>query len=129
MNADSEQGILVTRPVKFNGKYLFVNIAATGGELRVEVLNKAGLPIAQFSRERCIPIAVDKTLAAVTWKGAEDLSDLTGRPVRFRFYLTNGSLYSFWVSPDKSGASYGYVAAGGPGFTGPKDTVGSTAYK
>jgi hypothetical protein len=36
----------------------------------------------------------------------------------------NGRLYSFWVSPDASGASYGYVAAGGPGFTGPTDTVG-----
>jgi len=27
----------------------------------------------------------------------------------------------------KSGASYGYVGAGGPGFTGPRDTVGSAA--
>jgi hypothetical protein len=33
-------------------------------------------------------------------------------------------LYSFWVSPDRSGASYGYVAAGGRGFTGSRDTVG-----
>ena len=28
-------------------------------------------------------------------------------------------------SPDESGASHGYVAAGGPGFTEPKDTIGS----
>jgi hypothetical protein len=47
--------------------------------------------------------------------------------VRFRFYLTEGDLYAFWVSPDESGASHGYVAAGGPGLTGPTDTVGSTA--
>lgn len=50
-----------------------------------------------------------------------------GRPVRFRFQLTNGSLYSFWVSPEESGASYGYVGAGGPGFTEPTDTVGKAA--
>lgn len=37
----------------------------------------------------------------------------------------NGQLYSFWVSPDLTGASDGYVAAGGPGFTTAIDTVGS----
>jgi len=50
---------------------------------------------------------------------------LAGHVVRFRFCLTNGRLYSFWVSPNESGASCGYVAAGGPGFTGPTDTVGN----
>jgi hypothetical protein len=51
-----------------------------------------------------------------------------GKPVKFRFYLTNGKLYSFWVSPNKYGASHGYVSAGGPGFTGLVDTVGSLSY-
>jgi hypothetical protein len=43
----------------------------------------------------------------------------------FKFYLTNGSLYSFWVTPSAQGANYGYVAAGGPGFTA-IDIVGAT---
>jgi len=43
--------------------------------------------------------------------------------------LTNGSLDAFWVSRDESGRSDGYVAAGGPGYTGPTDTVGKTAPK
>jgi len=30
------------------------------------------------------------------------------------------------VSQEESGASQGYVAAGGPGFTGPTDTIGSS---
>ena len=34
----------------------------------------------------------------------------------------------FWVSHDRSGASGGYVAAGGPGLTGPTDTAGNKAY-
>jgi hypothetical protein len=33
-------------------------------------------------------------------------------------------LYAFWVSPTIDGASRGYVAAGGPGFTSDTDTVG-----
>ena len=47
-----------------------------------------------------------------------------GKPVRLRFFLKNAQLYSFWISPDDTGASHGYVAAGGPGFTGITDTVG-----
>lgn len=38
-----------------------------------------------------------------------------------RFHLRNGGLYAVWISPDPSGASNGYVA-GGPGFTGNRDT-------
>jgi len=48
--------------------------------------------------------------------------------VKFRFFVKQGQLYAFWVSPDKSGASYGYVGAGGPGFAGPVDTAGSASY-
>ena len=44
--------------------------------------------------------------------------------LKLRFTLTNGRLYAFWVSPEATGASHGYVAAGGPGFKGPTDTVG-----
>ena len=55
-------------------------------------------------------------------------SRLAGQPVRFRFHLTNGRLYAFWVSPAATGASHGYVAAGGPGFLGPTDTLGIAAY-
>lgn len=48
--------------------------------------------------------------------------------MRFRFHVKNAALYAFWVAPDGRGASRGYVAAGGPGFTGPADTVGEAAY-
>jgi len=43
--------------------------------------------------------------------------------------LAKGDLYSLWMSHDESGASHGYVAGGGPGFTGPTDTVGKAAYE
>ena len=69
-----------------------------------------------------------KRLRAVSWRGSEDLSPLVGKAVRLRFHLTDGRLYAFWVSPETSGASHGYVAAGGPGFTGPTDTLGLDAY-
>ncbi len=125
MDAGEGGGTLTTRTVRFTGSRLFVNADARGGELRVEVLDRQGRVIEPFSRASCAPIRRDSTRQAVTWEGASDLSSLAGRPVKFRFHLKNGRLYAFWVSPDPSGASHGYVAAGGPGFTGPTDTVGS----
>ena len=105
----------------FSGKHLFVNVAAAQGELRVEVLDRDGQVIAPFTRENCEPVRVDKTLVEVKWRGAADLSSLSGKPVCFRFHLANGALYAFWVSADAGGASNGFVAAGGPGFAGPQD--------
>ena len=125
MDADGAGGTLTTRPVRFQGNHLFVNVDAAEGELQVEILTEEGEVIAAFSREDCVPVSADKTLQQIRWKNAEDLSELTGKPVRFRFHLRNARLYAFWVSPDQSGASHGYVAAGGPGFTGPTDTVGA----
>lgn len=129
METDEESGVLTTRPLTFLGKYLFVNVDTPTGALRVDILNLNGEVADSFTADNCEPITADKTLQQVTWKGSDDLSILAGRPVRFRFHLKNGSLYSFWVSPDKSGASYGYVAGGGPGFVGPIDTVGRGAYQ
>lgn len=127
MDAGETAGTLLTRPVRFSGKHLFVNADTAKGELRVEVVDAGGRVVEPFTRDNCEPIRADKTLLPVQWKGAKDLSDLAGKPIKFRFLLTNGRLFAFWVSPESSGASLGYVAAGGPGFTGPTDTVGVKA--
>ena len=127
MDACAKTETLTTRPVTFKGKYLFVNVDCPGGELKVEVLDEGGKVIDPFTLENCEPVSRDTTLARVNWQEGKDLAELAGTPVRFRFHLTNGSLYAFWVSPDESGASHGYVGAGGPGFTGPTDTVGQDA--
>jgi len=125
MDAGEAGGTLTTRRVRFSGKHLFVNADAGAGELRVEALDERGQVVSPFSQANCLPVREDKTRQPVTWKGADDLSSLAGKTVRFRFHLKNGRLFAFWVSPERSGASHGYVAAGGPGFTGPMDTVGS----
>lgn len=127
MDAPGETESLTTRPLTFNGKYLFVNVDSPEGELTVEVLDEGGEVIAPFGQKNCKPVSSDGTSVRVQWQPDDDLLTVLGKPVRFRFHLTNGSLYSFWVSPDESGASHGYVGAGGPGFTGATDTVGRGA--
>lgn len=125
MDAGAEEGTLTTRPIAFRGKHLFVNVDAPAGELRVEVLDERGEVIAPYSAANCIAVRADKTLQGVRWKGADDLGRLAGKTVGLRFRLKNGKLYAFWVSPETSGVSHGYVAAGGPGFTQLTDTVGA----
>lgn len=122
MDAGPEGGTLTTRTVTFRGKRLFVNLDAPQGELRVELLDEDGKPISQFRRDDCVPLKGDSTLSEVRWKGTNDLGPHAGKPLRLRFHLKSGRLYSFWASPDESGASAGYVAAGGPGFTQHRDT-------
>jgi hypothetical protein len=127
MDAGDSEGELLTRPVSFSGSHAFVNLNAPRGSLRVEIQDEDGKPLDRFSLDRCHPLKTDSTIERVRWRGDPSLSDLAGGAVRFRFLLVQGSLYSFWVSPDESGASHGYVAAGGPGFDGPTDTVGNGA--
>ena len=113
-------GTLTTRPITFTGAHLFVNGDFTQGELRVEVLDRSGAVIAPFTSAICAPVTGNGTTLAVKWAGA-NLAAVAGRDVRFRFSVTRGRLFAFWVSARPTGESGGYPAAGGPGFSGPID--------
>lgn len=142
MDAGPEGGVLTTRPVRVNGRFMFANMkpSAPGGEVRIEILHADGRPIAvtkndtkqqltPFTKELAIPLSADQTLMGVSWQnGIQDLQMLAGRTVRFRFHVTNASLYSFWVGPGQLGRSMGYVAAGGPNFTASTDLIGNKSY-
>lgn len=105
---------LMTRPLRFSGRHLFVN-AEIQGELRVEALDKAGRAIDAFSFNRCLPVTGDGTRLPVQWHGGS-LENLAGQDIRFRFHLSRARLFSFWVSPTAQGESRGYLAGGGPGY-------------
>lgn len=129
MDSRSTPGTLLTRLVTFSGSQLFVNVAAAKGALKVEIQDQNGTVIPPYTLENCQPVTSDSTLEHVSWKGAKNLDALKGKKLRFNFTLTNASLYAFWVSKDMSGRSDGYVAGGGPGYTGMTDTVGKDALK
>ncbi len=132
LDAGPEGGVLTTKPVTFTGKFMFVNFKtnAPDGEMRIEILDTDGNALERFSRATSIALAADQTLMGVSWQnGAQDLSALIGKPVRFRFHLKNASLYSFWVGPGQLGRSMGRVAGGGPHFTNDVDTIGNASYR
>lgn len=120
MNADKNGGFLITEPIIFDGEYLFVNASVPSKKsvLEVEVLDVDGNPIPEFAGKNVVPIKdSDSTKTQVTWKSGASLNPLIGKPVRLKFNLAGGELYSFWISPWPTGESRGYTAGGGPGLS------------
>ncbi len=126
----SESGVVTTRPVSFDGSYLFVNAdCGTGGSLRAELLDADGSVLDGFSADDCVPMTGDSTIYRMTWKNRSDLSAYSGQAVRLRFVIDNADLYSFWISTSEAGESRGYVGGGGPGYKTNLDTEGLDAYR
>jgi len=120
--AAAGDGTLTTRPVRFSGRELFVN--ASCRELRVEVLDERGQLIRGLGRDECEPFRGDRTAARIVWRGETPLERLAGTVVRFRFHVSGGDLYAFWVAADANGASRGYLGNGSPEASGVVDTAG-----
>ena len=71
-----------------------------------------------FAKGDCIGMKkTDSTKSMIVWKNNRDLATLAGKTVRLKFYLRDGDLYSFWISPWETGESRGYTAGGGPGLS------------
>ncbi len=120
MKAGKEEGSLKTEPIVFDGKYLFVNADVKGkkSQLLVELLDENGDPIEGFTKADCLGLKkTDSTKAMITWKNNKDLSSIANKPIQMKFYLKDGNLYSFWISPWETGESRGYMAGGGPGLS------------
>lgn len=115
-------GELLTRRVRFGGRHLFVNADASRGSIEAEIVDRRGKAIGPYRRSNSVAVKTEGTRLALHWKGGRDLSDVAGKDVAIRFFVTNASLYSFWVSSSPEGLSNGYLAAGGPGYAGTQDS-------
>lgn len=116
----SNSGFIVTRKLNFDGDYLFVNIDLHNrkSSLKVEILDENYEPIKGYTLKDCVALKkVNSTKQQIIWKNRDRISLLKGRNIRLKFYLTDGDLYSFWISPWESGESRGYTAGGGPGLS------------
>lgn len=115
MEARTAGASLTTRPVTFSGARLFVNANTAGADLRVEVLGDDGEATTDLGLRDCVGWCGNSTCAEVRWRNEKALASVAGQPVRLRFTMDRGSLYSFWVADATSGESNGYRAAGQTG--------------
>jgi hypothetical protein len=90
-------GTLTTRPFKFEGKHLLLNVnTSASGEGRVALLDESGGEIPGFTKKDCRYINGDFLDKKVEWaEGNADVSRLAGKAVRLRFDLRGAKLYSF----------------------------------
>lgn len=96
LNAPLSGGELTSKPLIFSGKQLSVNYATSAaGSLRVEIQDADGKPLPGFSLEDCLEHYGDSVEQVIAWKGGNDVSAFAGTPVRLRFVLADGDVYSF----------------------------------
>jgi hypothetical protein len=94
-NAGDEPGILTTIPFRSRGRcWLYLNVEASNGEVRVEALDEAGQPILGADLAACQPISGDHLRVLVTFRDGHNEIRHDGL-LRLRFHLRNASLYAF----------------------------------
>jgi len=92
--AGQELGTIVTKPFQLEGNRLEVNVDARLGELRVEVLDAAGQPLAGYGSDDATTYRnVDDLRLSPRWQ--KPLSEIRGRIIRLRFHLRKAGLYAF----------------------------------
>jgi len=88
-------GYVLTKPMTVAGEIPYLNIDASRGQAKVEVLNEKGDVIPGFSKEECRAITADGVRQQVAWQTGGEFSNLVGKTAMFKIYLTNASLYAF----------------------------------
>lgn len=92
-------GEFTTRPIRFSGKHLVLNISTSAaGSVRVEIQDAEGKPLDGFALADNRFFG-DKIAHVVSWTKGNDLSALIGKPIRLRFVMRDCDLYSFRFQP------------------------------
>jgi hypothetical protein len=96
INAPMKGGELVTKPIRFAGDRLEMNLATSAaGSIRVEIQDADGNPIPGYELANCQEQFGDTLNLTVKWNKGNSLGDLAGQAVRLRFEIKDADLYSF----------------------------------
>ena len=100
INAETEPGEFLSKPLRFKGNQLTLNVSTSAaGSVRVEMQESNGQAIPGFRLSDCDPVVGDEISIPVTWKGSKDVQALVGRDIRLRFVLEETDLYSMRFRP------------------------------
>jgi len=96
IDAGLRDGEIMTKPIVFSGGKLTLNVdASASGEVRAELQDEDGKPIRGFELGCCDPIHANDCEEVVTWDRKYDISHISGKPVKLRFFMRNTKLYAF----------------------------------
>ena len=98
LNAGSETGTIMTRPMTFTGTKLFVNAdVQEGGWIKAAVLTRDMDPVESYGLEDSISLTQDTVNGRMTWQSAQELVPPGDEHLRIVFELKDAKLYSFWI--------------------------------
>ncbi len=98
LNAGDKPGQIITRPLTFKGRSLFVNAEVTeGGWVKAALLTCDSRPIAAYGLDNSVVLTSEATRGRMVWKADEDLPSPGEDHLRVVFQLKNAKLYSFWI--------------------------------
>ena len=98
MSADAGYagGEIISPIVRFEGNQLRLNVdTGGGGAVRVELQDAYGRPISGFAEADASYICGNSVRMPVRWGKIQDVSALSGKPVRIRFVMRDCKLYAF----------------------------------
>ena len=96
LHAPLRGGELITRPLTFSGKSLFLNFATSAaGKIQVELQDASGQPLQGFSLDDCDEVFGDAIERPVTWRSGRDPGAVAGQAIRIRFTLQDADVYAF----------------------------------
>ena len=101
VHADYDGGEMITKPLTFAGKKLFLNFATSAaGGIRVELQDTTGKPLPGFALSDCQEVIGNELDRAVEWEGG-DVGKFAGTPIRLRFVATDADIYALrFADPD-----------------------------
>lgn len=104
LHSSNEGGRLTTRPIRFSGSRLAVNLdAGPGGEAKFGFVDERGERIPGFGIEDCIPVTGDHLDSIVVWRdGKRDLEQIIGKTVRLEIEMRDADLYAVQFKEDAS---------------------------
>jgi hypothetical protein len=95
-NAPMAGGEVLTKPLTFTGKQLWLNFATSAaGSVQVELQDENGTPLPGFALSECEELFGDTLDRRVVWTSAPDLKNVAGKTVRIRFVLRDADLFAF----------------------------------
>jgi hypothetical protein len=95
LSSNYKGGAMKTKAFTFKGKELEINYATSAvGEIRIAIQGENGKDLPGYSMLDCEELVGNETSRTVTWKGSQDLSKLTSKPIRLHIYLKDADLYS-----------------------------------
>ena len=105
--AGETAGELLTLPFALKTPEIFLNARTESeGNVRVEVQEENGEPVAGFPMNECIPMAGDSLDHRVRWRSDPDGSRIVGKSIRLKVSAQRAELFSIWMPNGDANPDY-----------------------